>query len=274
MRKITLMALAAALVVGANGCVLSPAAQAAPFTCNEYHDGDTFDGNGVAPPGRQCWIQNATITGNVTVQSGTAGGNLFFGYGTIDGNVNVQSRGIADIEGETLGGNVTNNGGALHIGDSGLIKGNVYSTNAVPTGKTSLSPATYPFGYQYSVLICNTGIDGDVVATGSASHVVVGDDHQCGPNRIGGNVNVSGNNGVDFVNGPQQYCSSDPDVATCGIGGNVAVNNNRGTTTDEPQSAQVIFNTIGGNLGCAGNVNGADTGDNTVAGNTTGQCIP
>jgi hypothetical protein len=192
-----------------------------------------------------CQGQGTDYTGTIIVPAGTT---CYLQGGTITGSVIVQP------------------GGRLVTGSGTHITGSVSADRAGSDTANLLGNGPFSF----SVVMCNTIVDGSVSVTRSTDHVLIGDDLSpfgCGSNRIGGNVTLTGNTqGVILDNDP----TSCP-IGACGIGGSVTVSNNTGTTLDDVQSAEVANNVIKGALSCFGNQNGVIGGNNTAA-SKSGQC--
>jgi hypothetical protein len=187
----------------------------------------------------------------------------------VNGPLIVPSGVTCEILGSwTVNGSITvQPGGRLLLSNDGaLIKGSVNSDRA------GSSAPNNPYGYSFSILICNTHITGSVNVTRATDNVVIGDseDHNaCYSNRVDSSVNLSNNTGgVELNNDPASTgCTVDP----CRIAGSVNVNYNTGFAHDDERAAEVDDNTINGSLNCKGNAGIAAFG-NTVAGVTTGQC--
>lgn len=176
--------------------------------------------------------------------SPTCNGDL---SGTVTGNVTVLSGANCNIQEATITGSVVVlAGGAVIIGSGSTVAGNVTTTNAGSTEG--------PFGYAISVLVCNTTIGGSVNVSGSTANA------------------SSATTRIAVPNTPEHDACP---IGSCGTGGNVVVNNNTGVTHNDPVAAEVTSNVLAGNLSCSGNAGGVELeGGNTVAGLTTGQCVP
>jgi hypothetical protein len=193
--------------------------------------------------------------------------------GAVPGPVIVPSGAVCDLEAVVVNGSVTvRPGGVLHVGSGSKIKGNVYSDRG-----GSSAPDTTPFGYSFSVLICNTNITGSVTVTRATDEVVIGDDEACGANRLDSSVNLNNNtSGVELINAPTpDACPIKPTYGACRIAGSVNLNGNTGETHDDPGFAvEVSDNVITGNgLHCTNNAGVLSDNGNTVTGGAkTGQC--
>jgi hypothetical protein len=180
----------------------------------------------------------STVNGNLVVPSGQI---CFLGGVTVIGNVQVQTNASIALGGVTVIGNVrvqTNASLANSIVLS-TIDGNIETDQC---NFVHLFQVTV--GGNVDIENCRPG-NSDIIGYIAGHGQIV---------QIDGNFTC--NNNVALVcfavNGQVQ--------------GNVQINNNR--------QAQVIGNTIGGNLQCQGNTGGAtDNGQpNTVAGHKLGQC--
>jgi hypothetical protein len=208
------------------------------------------------------------VAGALT-SAASAAPNPCSGDGSNGGTIIVPSGTTCNLQGSTVGSVFVQAGGRLISGSGTHITGSVYSSGA-GTDTTSDPFALGAARYNFSIIICNTTIDASINVQGSASNVVIGDDENCGSNKIGGSVNLSNNTGgVEMLND----VGSCP-IGGCGIGGSVTVNNNTGVTHDDPESAEIGANKIAGSLACSGNANGVsnDGSPNTVTGARTGQC--
>ena len=190
-----------------------------------------------APP---CQGQGTDYTGTIVVPSGTT--------------CNLQ--GPATLTGSVI----VNPGGRLVVGSAQHITGSI-TANQAGTDTADLL-GTGPFSF--SVVMCNAIVDGGVNVSRSASDVLIGGG-ACGPNHIGGTVNLSGNKVVTLDN-DQSSCSAL--VAPCTIGGSAFLSNNGQGVLLLP--VQVSDNHIAGTLGCQNN--SGITGANNVATSKTGQC--
>jgi hypothetical protein len=179
--------------------------------------------------GRSLWVGDADATSNLPLKATLLGanGNVTCSNGqlnatTISGNLNVPAGKWCDLVQVTVNGNVTvSGGGGLRLTGS-TVTGNVQLTGMTGAGDQMSSGAN---------VICNTTINGSLQVTGSSSAapVRIGD---CGPTKVGGNVQLTGNAGT-------------------------------GNTISHAQ--------VGGNLQCTGNHDVTGSG-NTVSGIRQGQC--
>jgi hypothetical protein len=183
--------------------------------------------------------------------------------GSVTGNVVVPAGGHCNIQGLNVTGNVlVQPGGTLISGSGSMLGGNVVSGGA--------GSAWGPFGYSFSVLICNTTIGGSVSVSKSTDNVIIGDDDDCGSNNIARSVSVTSNTGgVEMSNNPSPDACP---IGNCGIGGSVTVVSNTGSTHDDAAAAEITANRIAGSLICSGNSAMDPDGGNVVAGTKTGQC--
>jgi hypothetical protein len=177
------------------------------------------------------------------------------------GNVVVPSGETCNLQSAKVGGNVTvQPGGRLISGAATVIGGSVTSTNAGTDNRDVLGTGAFDF----SVVICNSTIKGNVSISGSASSVLVGGPG-CGGNAIAGDVSLVGNksrNNHLSSNDPTYDCNLG---TTCRIGGNATVNGNKFFV--------IQHNKIYGDLTCRDNVCGLSERYNIVLGVRRGQCV-
>ena len=196
-----------------------------------------------------------TGTGALTVPASAATTCTGPLTGPLSGPVTVPAGATCIIDGATVSGAVNvSPGGRLVIFNNSTINGSVNSDRA---GTDTSSLPIY-----FSIVICNTHITGSVNITRATSNVLVGDEgeYKCYGNGIDGSVTLSSNAvGAELLGNT--------------IKGSVTVNSNHGSTHDDPESAEVGDNSIGGSLSCSGNDNGVTpgSGSNTAA-SKNGQC--
>src|SRR4051812_47195612 len=162
MRKTIVAVMVAAVVAVAGGAVYSNSAFAAGVTCT-------------GTPGT---LSGSTITGNVTVPSGS----------------------WCNIQGQTVNGNVNVSAGAgLVIGSGSTINGNVYAPSGA--GSFAGNPCATPGITTFSIVLgSGNQINGSVTASGAASTVIVGGGG-CGSETIQQSLAVGSNKGAVFVDG-------------------------------------------------------------------------
>jgi hypothetical protein len=212
------------------------------LSCTGVVAGGTYSSLTV-PPGQFCYLSNATILGNATVQS-TASLELDQS-GTISGNVLVNNQaGLYVDTGWTVRGTT--------LGDSAAeltIQGTVHNVLANDDETLGIQNATI-----YGNVVSNNGVFGGAIVS-SAIH---------------GNVLINGTspgedgvNSTWFIAGPQ--LSGDEQE----IDGNLVLTNNQGPI-------YVFYNHVHQNLICAGNnpppYNDFEGITNTVDGGSVGQC--
>ena len=180
--------------------------------------------------GRSLWVGDADAAASLPLKTtlNNANGNVTcsndeINATTINGNLNVPAGSWCDLVDVTVHGNVQVTGGSgLRLAGS-TVTGNVQLTGTNGAGDLMSSGAN---------VICNTTINGNLQITGSSSSSPwhIGD---CGPTRIGGNFQLTGNAGT-------------------------------GNT--------VSHTSVGGNAQCTGNHDVTGSG-NTVSGIRQGQCV-
>jgi len=240
----SLRSVAVALGVVGSLALPSGAMAAGPqgLTCTGVVSGGTYSSLNV-PPGQACFLSNATVLGNATVQStgsleldnnGTIGGNVLAGNlasfdvndsWTVDGT--IVGDGAAELTiAATVHNILANNDDTLAI-QSATVKGNIVSNNGVFGGA-----------------IASSAIYGNVLVNGTSP----------------------GEDGVTstwLIAGPQ-LSSDDQEIY-----GNLVLTNNQ-------SEILMWFNHIHQNLVCYGNnpppYNDFDGLPNTVDGRSLGQC--
>ena len=181
-------------------------------------------------------IYKGTFNGNLTV---SAGQDCIFLRGRIAGIVNVIGGNFA-LNGATVGGNVTVNGGATYtLGPAARVGGNLIIQNISP-GSADNS-------------VCGTTVYGNMQLDNAGTAVQIGSTAPlfCAGNSIGGNLEVVGNSGSALM-----FKNS--------VGGNMSVLDNAGPV-------DVVGNTVRGNLLCQNNSDLIMGGGNTAR-KKTGQC--
>jgi len=239
----------AAAAVGVLGSLALPASALAnggprpqSLSCTGVVAGGTYSSLTV-PPGQFCFLSNATILGNATVQS-TASLELDQN-GTIDGNVLVN-----DLAGVEVGDDWTVRGTTIgnHAAEI-TITGTVHNILANDDDTLAIQSATVDGN-----IVSNDGVFGGAIVS-SAIH-----------GNLLVNGTSSGEDGVAstwFIAGPQ--LSGDDQE----IDGNLVLTNNQ-------SPIYVFFNHVHQNMICAGNnpppYNDFDGFTNTVDGRSIGQC--
>jgi len=181
--------------------------------------------------------------GDVSIGSDSA--CAFLG-GSISGNIHLQG-GLLALSNVIVNGNIEATAGALSIGPSTNITGNVEMHNLA--GNLSLSS------------VCGANIQGNLEIHNNATAIIIGSDNVgvpgstpsnfCAGNNIAGDLHVHNN-------------SATVQITDNTVAGNLDVHNNSGP-------AQVIDNTANGNFTCHGNST-ITGGPNVSSGNAQGQC--
>ena len=183
--------------------------------------------------------------------------------GSFTGTISVPAGAVCSLQGASITGNVSVlPRGALIVGGGTIITGNLSATNA---GTASGNP----FGTgaeNFSVIVCNSKVNGKTSVTGSVSQVLLGGTSStgggCGGNSFGNNVALTSNKGRVTVSDNGGVCAAPG--GTCGITGSLAL------TSNKPGPVTVTNNTITGPLSCTLN-NGVTSSGNTAA-SKNGQC--
>jgi hypothetical protein len=231
-------------------------------------------------------LASLAIASAPAAQAATVCDDTIFGPGPIDGPVFVPEGEDCNLQGIEVQGSVyVARDATLVIGGGSNIDGNVTAQRA----GTFLGDPLATGEDRYSVVICNTLVQGYVFIERSMGRVLVGGDG-CGGNRIEGNVNLSRNlDGVELVgNDDQQTVGNCPIESSgvpggsnseeCKILGSVTIEYNTGRVPSPPypsnRSAVVGYNEIDGNLKCNYNSPGVTNngGPNDVGGFKSGQC--
>lgn len=202
------------------------------------------------------------VGGGVFVASGTAFGYIIcngtFDTQTITTSVVVPKGAFCNLQTTIVEGNVqVQSGGTLVVGAGSTIEGSVQSNAPGSNPGDPVANGVSPF----SIVICNSDIDGPVQISGATAAVEVG--ANTSPGCGGNDINENGTNsstGVSLTSnkGPTYLDSN-------AITGSVGVSSNRGLT-------DVSDNTISANLTCSANNPAPVGGGNTVGGSKNLQC--
>jgi len=183
--------------------------------------------------------------------------------GSFTGTLSVPSGAVCELQGATITGNVSVlPGGALIVGGGTTITGQL---SAIDPGKASGNP----FGTgaeNFSVIVCNSKVNGKTSVTGAVSQVLLGGTSStgggCGGNKFGNNVAVTSNKGRVTVSDNGGACAAPG--GTCGITGSLSV------TSNKPGPVTITNNTITTTLSCTSNAGVTSSGNTATT--KTGQC--
>lgn len=241
----------AVAVVGALACLALPASALAKgdpppnLTCTATGSTTVYSGtysNVTVPPGQTCYLSDATVLGNVVVES-TANLDLQ-NSGSVGGSLLVGSQASAfEDTGWVINGPTAGNGA-----ETLTITGTTHSIVVNDTQVLSIGSATID-----GSIVSNDGVFG-----GSISSSIV---H--GNVLVNGTTGFEGTGGTWLIAGPQ--LNGNPQQ----IDGNLVLTNNQATI-------YAFENNINQNLVCEGNnpppITEIGTEGNTVGGSSIGQC--
>jgi hypothetical protein len=235
------------------GIAVATGARAQVTSCSGVLTGSTVHRNVFVPDGATCVLHDVRVVGNVLVGTNAS---LQLGADTnIGGNILANGCNFVEEVGLTgvtqtpifIGGNVEINN-CTGGGDLGSSPGSGFPSFTVRGNLSCENNGTF-------CLLNGAEIGGNVRFINDGISQVFNA-------TIGGNLSVNDNSST---------ASGGNEVAVAGgntVGGNVQVNNNRGTGN---QAVLVGSNVIGGNLRCVNNSPGVSGSPNTVNGKKLGQ---
>lgn len=229
----------AAVGLALGGLMVNPSTAAASVACTGLLTGNVSD-TVFVPAGANCFIADATISGNVVVDP-TATLELGVGQG-------------GPAQRNVVRGSI--------MGNPTMKAFTTFGTNEIG-GNLSLSGLSAPPPEDNGANVCNTRIGGNLVVTdarASANFVVIGTPaFDCPGVTVVGNAIVDRNDLPGGVCGAQQCPIRGVRVAASHIGGTLEVRANNGGDS-------ITGNTISGSLLCGGNAPPLIASGNAVSG--------
>jgi hypothetical protein len=182
------------------GIMVAVLPAAADTTCPPNLNNTTVNGNVIVPAGQSCFMQGATVTGNVQVQTNAA---LTF---------------VAPLPPSTIVGNVSVGTGASFNADSGglTIDGNFKANQCVTADMNSEDTVGGNVQIQYctrGVAVTNSNIGGNVTCNNSGICDIFG-------NKVNGNAEVNDNSSAAVGNnriGNNLECQGNASITDDGV---------------------------------------------------------
>jgi MBG domain (YGX type) len=241
----------------------------------------TVTGN-LANPNYTVVYRNGALTVSPTGPAPANGTSCNGAYtGTFNGNITVAAGEYCEIDGGTVNGNLTSNGGTVVL------------INAKVTGNVQISGTSSSPGARQHV-VCGSTVQSNLQFQNDTNPITIGGTtgSNCGPNTIAGNLQLQNNSAAALISvgqtsvGKNLQVQNNPGTVTITsdtTGINLQVTNDTGGVTvstnkvggdlqvqnDSPSTA-VASNTVTGKLQCSGNA--GISGSGNTAAQKQGQC--